>query len=233
MSAPAAAAAGIDVIPVATLRSVIDEVARELQGLPAFAVAERAPVVALGEFDNRSTARLDSRLVLESLRAATIQVSQARVRFRDESAYGYILDERARQSTVPVVGDRRGGVSALAATGAMDGRRMERTLRYEQRAQLDGRMVEVGMFLSGALFQHQEREIARPNHGVTLWQFQFRLTDARSGVILWEKVLATRTEGPMADPPRERPVAGELPRGEAAAASGMPAPGGFLSRLAR
>ena len=41
----------------------------------------------------------------------------------------------------------------------------------------------------------QERDATDSRHGMNYFQYQFRLTDARSGLIVWEKMLDSKMQG--------------------------------------
>jgi hypothetical protein len=200
-----------DSLPAAAFRGLVEIVAKEIASAPAYQDSANAPTIALGDFHNGTALRIDRALVLESIRAETIQVSGGRVKFRDDAAYGAIVEERARQSAAAAAVERSGWRPTAAS-------------HYEQRTTVDGRVADARVILAGSVFQLHDRDALRPDWGTTHHQFHFRLIDVRTGLVLWEKVAAIATEGAIVAPKEN---AGDDARG------GRRASGGFTGRLAR
>jgi len=112
------------------------------------------------------------------------------VRFRDDAAYGAIVEERAKQSATSAAVERSGWRPGGAS-------------HFEQKAAVDARVAEARVILSGSIFQLHDRDLLRADWGTTYHQFHFRLVEVRTGLILWEKVVGIATEGAIVAP-RER-----------------------------
>lgn len=201
-----------DSLPAAAFRGMVEVVAKEIASAPAYQDNANAPTIALGDFHNGTALRLDRAMVLESVRAETILVSGGKVKFRDDAAYGAIVEERARQAATAAAVERSGWRPAAAS-------------HFEQRTSVDGRVAEARVILAGAVFQLHDRDASRADWGTTHHQFHFRLIDVRTGLVLWEKVVSVATEGAIVAPKDN--VADEARDGRRRAG------GGFTGRLAR
>ena len=65
----------------------------------------------------------------------------------------------------------------------------------QQSARVKSRLAPADYFLRGIIYQVKEIDAAKPQTGMNYFQFQFRMTDARSGLIVWEKMMAYKMEG--------------------------------------
>lgn len=198
-----------DSLPSHAFRGMIEAVAKEIASAPAYQDAANAPTIALGDFHNATPLKMDRTMALESLRAQTILASGGKVRFRDDAAYGAIVDERARQSAVSAAVERSGWRPAASS-------------HFEQKVAVDARVAEARVLLSGSVFQLHDRDPQRADWGTTLHQFHFRLVEVRTGLILWEKVVGITTEGAIVAT-KDAPPPGESRRSRP----------GFTTRMAR
>ncbi|MBM3554304.1 MAG: hypothetical protein FJX47_01965 [Alphaproteobacteria bacterium] len=205
---------GSDSLSPVAFRNMIETVAKEIVSAPGFREGAEAPVIALGDYHNATALRIDRMMVLESVRAEVMRLSSGRIRFRDDAAYAAIIEERARQAVATAAAERSGS------------RRGDGASRYEQRAAVDGRVIEAAVILAGSAYQIVERDAAHPEWGTTYHQFHFRLVDVKTGAILWEKIVGHTSTGPVVDYVAER-----KPMLDAAAAGGSS--GGFTTKLVK
>jgi hypothetical protein len=66
-------------------------------------------------------------------------------------------------------------------------------------------VAEVDYFLRGLIYQVREPDARDPKGGMNYFQYQFRVVDARNGIIVWEKMLDGKLEGdymPLKKKPR-------------------------------
>jgi len=81
-----------------------------------------------------------------------------------------------------------------------DGRIIQEAKRSEvntasQTASVSGQMADTDYFLNGKAYAQSERSVVAGSAGLRYYQFQFRLTDARTGIIEWEKMYRVKREG--------------------------------------
>jgi hypothetical protein len=60
---------------------------------------------------------------------------------------------------------------------------------------MKSKVAEADYFLRGIIYQIKERNAQNPDEGMNYFQFQFRVVDARNGLIVWEKMLDSKMEG--------------------------------------
>ncbi len=207
-----------DQLPVHMFRDIVDRTGKELAAIENIADEGRKAVIRLGPFHNQTSLALDSRMFLESIRAAAIKHSDARILFRDDRAYPAILDERARLAKPETGVAVFGRADAARADGGADVSGARARMDYSRSVGVDGQLAEATHILTGSLFQMQERADVKPTFGANYLQYHFRLVDQSNGVIVWHRAFQTKVLGRLADLPE--PVA-------AVAGTGS---GGFVNR---
>jgi PBP1b-binding outer membrane lipoprotein LpoB len=60
---------------------------------------------------------------------------------------------------------------------------------------VSGKVANVDYFLNGKLYSQNEKELGTGNTGLRYYQFQFRLTDARTTLIVWEEEYLVKRSG--------------------------------------
>ena len=196
---PAAVAA--NTLTVATFRRVTSAAADALLGLQSLTDRDEAVVLGLGPFENRTELPFDGHLFLDSIRADVIRQAGASIYFRDDAVYGDILAERMKRNALPVDGVADGSFERRASDGA-DRRDDRATYTFADGREIDGRVAPVDFILTGTAYQLREPDLSRPQFGQNYFQFHFRLVDVRNGVIVWERVYASKLDGvlPPVDP---------------------------------
>jgi hypothetical protein len=175
----------------------------------------RPPVITIRKIQNKTGSEIDEQIFQETIRVKLIENARGVVLFRDDVSYRDILEERARQSsgevsvtltdtvvttqTVDRVKEREFDGGALSAsTGKGEGTlNVEHESKKEmtQSATVKSRVAAADYFLRGIIYQVNERHANLPDEGMAYFQYQFRITDARSGLIVWEKMVSSKMEG--------------------------------------
>jgi hypothetical protein len=195
------AAVPANTLTVATFRRVTSAAVDALVGLQSLTERNEAVVLGLGPFENRTELPFDGHLFLDSIRADVIRQAGASIYFRDDAVYGDILAERMKRNALPVDGVAGGSFERRARDGA-DLRDDRATYTFADGREIDGRVAPVDFILTGTAYQLREPDLSRPQFGQNYLQFHFRLVDVRNGVIVWERVYASKLDGvlPPVDP---------------------------------
>lgn len=222
-----------DTITVQQFRRVCDVMARDLV-LQAFVTrSARPPVITIRKLQNKTGSEIDEQIFQETIRVKLIENARGSVLFRDDESYQDIIEERARQSSGEVsvtltdtvvttqtadrVKEREfDGGSLSGSFGKGEGTiNVERETKKEmtQSASVKSRVASADYFLRGIIYQVKERHANRPEEGMAYFQYQFRVTDARSGLIVWEKMVSSKMEGTY-----QAPIGGGTSSGGAAPA---------------
>ena len=204
-----------DSITVQQFRQVCDAMARHLVIQPLVARSPRPPVITIRSVQNKTGIDIDEKIFQETIRVKLMEHAGGSVLFRDDESYRDILEERVRQSseevditltdtriktrTVDRVKERdfqAGSLSSSAGQGQGTSTvEDEQQMDMQQSARVKSRLAPADYFLRGIIYQVKEIDATKPKTGMNYFQFQFRLTDARSGLIVWEKMMAYKMEG--------------------------------------
>ena len=204
-----------DTIPVADFRAVCDALARDLVVQPFIARSDRPPVVTIRKLQNKTDVDLDEEIFQETIRVKLVEHAQGAVLFRDDASYRDIVEERLRSSgneiEISITDSRVDTQSADRfrdleyEAGSLSGSRLdnqrsamredETEVEMEQSGSVSARVAEVDYFLRGLVYQVREPDARNPKQGMNYFQYQFRVVDARNGIIVWEKMLDGKLEG--------------------------------------
>ncbi len=209
-----------DTITVQQFRRVCDAMARDLV-LQAFVTrAPHPPVITIRKLENKTDIKIDESIFQETIRVKLIENARGLVLFRDDASYRDIVLEKARQNSGEIqvsmtdsivktrtfdrVREREfDGGSLSGAYGKHEGgTNIEEEERVEmvQEATVKTKVAAADYFLRGIIYQINERHANRPEEGMSYFQYQFRVVDARTGIIVWEKMLNSKMEGTYAAP---------------------------------
>ncbi len=200
-----------DRIAVDDFQRVCDALARDLTRQGFIRDASEPPVVTIRQLQNKTGQPIDDAIFQETIRVKLMQHASGAVLFRDDVSYQDILKERVRASDEDVMvtltdstvdrhtvdrtkdyGFESGSLSG--GSGAGGTYRTEERTRVEQRAKVSGGVAKADYFLRGIVFQMSEDPAA--GRAGSYFQYQFRVVDARSGIIVWEKMLDSRPGDP-------------------------------------
>ena len=213
-----------DRITVQDFRSVCDQLARDMVVQPFIGRAARPPVVTIRQIENKTDLDIDEAIFQQTVRAKLMEHSRSAVLFRDDVSYKDIVEERLRSSGGEIQitltdssvesrsNDRfretdyqRGSLSRRGRGRQADtSRDDERESQMEQSGSVSSRVAEADYFLRGIIYQLSEPDAGDPSQGMSYFQYQFRVVDARSGIIVWEKMLDSKRVGfyePVEEPP--------------------------------
>lgn len=230
-----------DTITVAQFRYICDMMARDLVRQPFVVRSGRPPVITIRKIQNKSAQYIDEHIFQETIRGKLMENAGGTILFRDDESYNDIIQERVRQSneemTVTLTdtiieektidrvkektfesGSLSGASGNMEAAGNLE---EERAMDMSQTATVKSSIAAADYFLRGIIYQVNERDITRKNEGMSYFQYQFRVVDARNGLIVWEKMLSSKMAGQYAlDPSRTAPdpndpnaASGQLPAG--------------------
>ena len=204
-----------DIITVEQFRRVCDILARDLVIQPFVTRSSYPPVITIRKLQNKTELELDEQIFQETIRVKLMESARGAVLFRDDDSYKDILQERLRQSSDEITvtmtdtvvetktfdrikerefdsGSLSGSSSdAEQAVNVDDQSETEMT----QTGSIKSRIAAADYFLRGIIYQVKEKDANNPERGMNYFQYQFRVVDARSGLIVWEKMLDSKMEG--------------------------------------
>ncbi|MFZ7112979.1 MAG: hypothetical protein ACOWYE_14945 [Desulfatiglandales bacterium] len=230
-----------DTITVAQFRYVCDAMARDFIRQPFVVRAARPPVVTVRKIQNKTGQYIDEQIFQETIRVKLMENAGGLVLFRDDVSYKDIVQERVRQSneeltvtltdtvlekkTYDRVKDREyesGSLSGASGTSEHTANvEEESNMDMSQTASVKSGIAAADYFLRGIIYQVNERDMTEQNRGMSYFQYQFRVVDARSGLIVWEKMLSNKMAGEYmlapkanaADPNDPNATQGQVPSG--------------------
>lgn len=227
-----------DTITVAQFRYVCDMMARDLVRQPFVVRSGRPPVVTIRKIQNKTAQYVDEHIFQETIRARLMQNAGGMILFRDDASYNDIIQERVRQSneemtvtltdtiieekTYDRVNEKTFESGSLSgASGNTEAARnieAESAMDMSQTATVKSSLAAADYFLRGIIYQVNERDLTQQNEGMAYFQYQFRVVDARNGLIVWEKMLSSKMAGQyMLNPANKagdpNTAAGQLPAG--------------------
>ena len=230
-----------DTITVAQFRYVCDMMARDLVRQPFVVRFGRPPVVTIRKIQNKTGQYVDEHIFQETIRGKLMQNAGGTILFRDDASYNDIIQERVRQSneemtvtlTDTVIEERTydrvkektfesGSLSGAGGSMETAGNvEAEHAVDMSQTATVKSSLAAADYFLRGIIYQVNERDVTSKNGGMAYFQYQFRVVDARNGLIAWEKMLSSKMVGQYmlapgaaaADPNDPNAAAGQTPAG--------------------
>ncbi len=242
-----------DAITVDDFRRVCDALAEDILAQPFVTDAASPPVVTIRQLQNKTGLAVDDAIFQETIRVKLMQHAGGRVLFRDDVSYQDILKERLRASDEDVMvtltdtvvdartvdRNRDYGFEAGSLSGT-GGKRVDKsTTQIEQRAQVSGGVAKADYFLRGIVYQMKE-DVTSGRQG-SYFQYQFRVVDARTGIIAWEQMLDSRpgdrlVKRVLTTPQTPIPVARQAapatsPAAAPSPSTATPAPGGRVLRI--
>ena len=237
-----------DTITVSQFRFVSDMMARDLVRQPFIISASQPPVVTIRKIQNKTGIYIDEQIFQETIRAKLMENSGGLILFRDDVSYKDIIRERVRQSDEELIVtltdneletktyDRvqeseyeSGSLSGASGTGEVTRNvEEESTMDMSQTASVKSKVAAADYFLRGIIFQVNEQDMTKKGRGMSYFQYQFRVVDARSGLIVWEKMMSSKMAGKYMLQPAAKQAPGANPN-----APGGAAPAGWPTAPAR
>ena len=231
-----------DTITVGQFRYVCDMMARDLVRQPFVVRFGRPPVITIRKLQNKTVQYIDEQIFQETIRVKLMENAGGTILFRDDASYNDIIQERVRQSNESLTvtlsdsiieekthdrvrektyerGSLSGGGADMESAANVE---EEHAMDMSQTATVKSSLAAADYFLRGIIYQVNERDVTRQNRGMSYFQYQFRVVDARNGLIVWEKMLSSKMAGQYtldpsqtASDPNATPNAatGQLPAG--------------------
>ncbi|MDM8543723.1 hypothetical protein QUF90_21830 [Desulfococcaceae bacterium HSG9] len=213
-----------DTMTVLQFRKVCDQMARNMIIQPFVSQSPRPPVVTIRKLENKTGIEIDESIFQETIRVKLMEYAGGRVFFRDDASYKDILKERMQQSSNEVnmtltdttvmtrenerFAERKfegGSLSGMSKGGGKEQNiREEQEVTISQTGKVKAKVAGADYFLRGIIYQLKEEDVNRRGQGMNYFQYQFRVVDARTGLIAWEKMLSSKMEGKYTLPEEDK-----------------------------
>ncbi len=188
----------LDQLSVQDLRVTADLMARDLVIQPFLYNRASTAIVAIKPIENKTNITIDPDILQKTIRVKLMEKSGGRLLFRDEVSHQYTIDERLKQSgTVQVSSTttRRRTSNSFQLGQPMQITQQDQTdTVIMDQGQATKRVADIDYFLTGLVYSSTEVARQGSNLGMRYFQFQFRLTDAQTNIIMWEKEYAVKRE---------------------------------------
>ncbi|MCI5166168.1 MAG: hypothetical protein D3903_08735 [Candidatus Electrothrix sp. GM3_4] len=188
----------LDQITVEDIRVTADLMARDIIAQQFLHNQEKKPVIAVKPIENKTTLTIDPDIFQKTMRVKLMERAGGRLLFRDEASHRYTLDERIKQSGKVQISTTT--VRRKSGNSFQLGQPM-RTIQQEQSDTVmtdegvaEKQVADVDYFLTGLVYSTTEVAHEGAEQGMRYFQFQFRLTDAQTNIIMWEKEYAVKRE---------------------------------------
>jgi len=189
----------LDQITVQDLRTTADLMARDIIIQPFVGRAARPPVVAVKPIENKTDMDLDPDIFQKTIRVKLMERAGGRILFRDEASYQYTIEERMKQtgkvqiSSTTVTQKQQAPTRVGQPIQVVTNSQTDTTTREE--GEVAKRVANVDYFLTGLIYSTKEVVSTGSGEGNRYFQFQFRLSDAQTGIIVWEKEYPIKRTG--------------------------------------
>jgi PBP1b-binding outer membrane lipoprotein LpoB len=195
--------------------SACDYLTRDLASSAMVQTAEKPVVIEIKPIEDRTGQALDLTIYPQTIREKLMSMGHGRITFRDEESRDEIVEERIGQSDEAIhvrksessdvtgrkISARPGGYKGPGGVGTpfVTRERKNEQVQKDQQADVSGKIADVDYFLKGFVYLQDERTAGRRVRGFRYYRFQFRLTNARSGLMVWEKAYDLKNEGRLRD----------------------------------
>lgn len=189
----------LDQLTIEDMRVTADLMARDLVLQPFVHASSRPPVVAVKPIENKTDLDLDPDIIQKTIRVKLMERSGGKILFRDEASYQYTIDERMKQSGTVQIS------STTSTQRVKQPTRVGQPLQITSQSQTQTVMREEGevakkvanadYFLTGFIYSTKEVRRTGDPQGMRYFQFQFRMTDAQTNIIVWEKEYPVKRVG--------------------------------------
>lgn len=187
-------------ISVEDLRVTCDIMARDLIQQEFIYTKKTTPIVAVRPLENKTDLAIDPDIFQKTIRVKLMEYSGGRILFRDEESYRYTLDERMKQS------DGKVQISSTTThTRTQNPTTVGQPLNVQVQDQkstttidedkIEKKVADVDYFLTGLIYSTTEVTQTSAAQGMRYFQFQFRVTDSQTNIIMWEKEYLVKRHG--------------------------------------
>lgn len=188
----------LDQITVEDLRVTADLMARDLIMQPFLYNQKGTAIVAVKPIENKTDLTIDPDIFQKTIRVKLMEKAGGRILFRDEDSRQYTVDERLQQSSkvqVSTTTTRRRTTNPFQLGQPMQVQEQGQSdTTMTEEGEVSKRVADINYFLTGLVYSSTEVDRAGAAQGMRYFQFQFRLTDAQSNIIMWEKEYAVKRQ---------------------------------------
>ncbi len=181
----------LDQIQIEDLRVTADTMARDIVLQEFLYSGKRVPVVAIRPIENKTNLPIDPEIFQQTMRVKLMEKSGGRILFRDDASHLFTVEERMRQSGRVQIS------TTTTRTRTTEPTQIGQPMQITEESQQDTTMTETGdvsqrvadidYFLTGLIYSATEVAAQGAAEGMRYFQFQFRLTNAHTNIIMWEK----------------------------------------------
>lgn len=191
-----------------------DMLARDMVMASVVQMADKPIVLEIKPIENKTGKEMDLTIFPQTIRGMINKQGVYNIIFRDENAREQIFSERVNQSDdLILVNDHsetltrtktrtsfhdKYGVGSLPPKQAVDTDSVRQTDRMTE---VSSKIADVNYFLNGFIYAVNEMGVGMTDSGYRYFQMQFRLTDSRSGLVVWENMYQIKREGALARSP--------------------------------
>ena len=189
-------------LTIEDMRVTADMMARDLVIQEFLYAKPHIPIVAVKPIENKTDLTIDPDIIQKTIRVKLMEKGAGRILFRDEESYRYTLAERMKQSggkvqiTSTTTMNRTQNPTGLGAPVTPNVQTQSQTnTTVTDEASVEKKVADADYFLTGLIYS--TTEVARVNapRGMRYFQFQFRVTDAQTNIIMWEKEYLVKRQG--------------------------------------
>lgn len=201
----------INELMVRDFQTASDRMARSLIIQPFIQRAEYPPVITIRPVENKTGLDIDTEIFQETIRVNLMKNAGGSLLFRDDKSRQDIIMERANQNsqvsvkTIDELVEEKfssqkspntaQGFGGYGTTQQPPVSSEKSTTKMKRSARVSGQIADVDYFLRGIIFSTTETRQADHKRGMRYWQYQFRVVDARTGLVVWEDVYQSKSEG--------------------------------------
>jgi len=188
----------LDQISVEDLRVTADLMARDLVLQGFLYSMGRTPIVTVKPIENKTDLTIDPDIFQKTIRVKLMEKAGGRILFRDDDSHDFTIEERAKQSgkvqMSTTTTTRRSANPTQVGAPIVVQRQAQTDTVLEDSAEVSKRVADADFFLTGLIFSSTEVARQGAARGMRYFQFQFRLTNTQSNIIMWEKEYTVKRE---------------------------------------
>lgn len=178
-------------VTVEDLRVTADLMARDLMTQSFLYTKATPPVVAVKPIENKSNLNIDPDIFQKTIRVKLMERSGGRILFRDEVSHQHTVDERFKQQgkvSISSTSTRRRTTNPFGLGQPMQVNQQGQTdTTFTEEGEVAKKVADIDYFLTGLIYSTTEVARSGAAAGMRYFQFQFRLTNAQTNIIMWEK----------------------------------------------
>jgi PBP1b-binding outer membrane lipoprotein LpoB len=188
----------LDQISVEDLRVTADLMARDLVLQGFLYSMGKTPIITVKPIENKTDLTIDPDIFQKTIRVKLMEKAGGRILFRDDDSHDFTIEERAKQSgkvqiSTTTTRQRAANPTQVGAPIVVQQQAQTNTV-LEDSAEVSKRVADADFFLTGLIYSTTEVAQQGAARGMRYFQFQFRLTNTQSNIIMWEKEYMVKRE---------------------------------------